>query len=118
MAQFFRVNAMKELILKACKVGSVSFAELSRKIPGFSGGKQDFGIHDKNIFFWVGMTPEACSAISELLRDGLIKMKPCQPIIYAFDGELLQMPVARQLRSYKEPRWQPVVFNLCGGANK
>ena len=109
---------MKELILKACKVGSVSFAEFNQKIPGFCGGEQSLGIVDKNIFFWVGMTPEACAAISELLRDGLIKMKPCGPIIYMFDGQSLTMPVARQLRTYKSPRWQPVLFSLAGDTPK
>lgn len=109
---------MKELILKVCRNGSVSFAEFSQKIPGFCGGEQALGIVDKNIFFWVGMTPEACAAISELLRDGLIKMKPCEPIIYMFDGQSLTMPVARQLRTYKSPRWQPVLFSLAGGVEK
>lgn len=109
---------MKDLILKVCRHGSVSFAELNQKIPGFSGGEQSLGIADKNIFFWVGMTPEACDAISDLLRDGLIKMKPCDPIIYMFDGQSLTMPVARQFRAYKSPRWQPVLFSLGGGANK
>lgn len=108
--------SMRQNIIDVCKTGSVSFAELSNKIPGFSGGDSWLGIDEKNIWFWVGMTREASDSISDLVKDGKIKMTACSPMIYMYDGMCPRMDVAKQFRAYKEPRWQPVVLDVVGEA--
>ena len=104
---------MRNEIIKACKVGSVSFAELSRKVDGFSGSVSlGFG---KNICLWFGLSQDAADIMGDLIKSEVIEAKATSPIIYMIDGMIPSFPVAKQNREYKTPRWAPVVFNVKGG---
>lgn len=105
---------MKQEILEYVKkYGGVTFAELSRIIPGFKGDKSLSmpELSKRNIFIWDGVSDEAAQALVELLEKKEIKMGPCNPLLYVMDGVVPNMKVAKAFRFYKEPRWMPVILN-------
>ncbi len=101
---------MKKRILEVCKKGSVSFAELSREVDGFSGNLS-FG-YGNNIWLWFAISQEGSDAIGDLIKSDEIKLTPTQTMVYMIDGMVPTYPIAKQSREYKEPHWLPVVFNL------
>ena len=89
---------------------TVTFAEL-RWIPGFSGEKT--ACIAPNVVIWAQISNEAIAAINELIADGRIIMQPYSSelsglITYAFDREVLSLPLAKRIHPYKRPRWLPV----------
>lgn len=90
----------------------VSFVELKRHFPEFDGQK-DFGLLDKNIVFWSGISDEFADALDQLIREDLITVKPTTSMVYMLDGILIRLPIAKRPKhAYKKPRWLPVVFNV------
>jgi hypothetical protein len=92
------------------KKDDVSFAELSRDIPGFKG---EYEIsHDKhtNLIVWAGVSVEGVQAINNLLNKGLLFMRATDKLTYFIDGTHLNLPVAKNVRSYKSRRWLPIVL--------
>lgn len=79
-------------------------------IEGFSGDLM-FGDREKNIWTWFWCSQEAVEALAHLLETGLVEVKPTSPLVYAIEGMLPQVPIAKQPRVYKSPRWLPVVLN-------
>ncbi|OPX93100.1 MAG: hypothetical protein A4E59_02892 [Syntrophorhabdus sp. PtaB.Bin027] len=94
--------------------GGVSFVELEQHIPGFRGD-YSIGFEDKNIWFWFHCSSESIDAIDELLKEGRISIKTTTPLVYIADGGMPNVPMAKGNRTYKTPRWLPVVFNPVRG---
>lgn len=65
----------------------------------------------ENIILWAGMSQPFFDAIAQALSTHLIETRPTQVMVYMADGGMLNMPVAKSLRQYKEPHWLPVAFN-------
>ena len=113
------VNEMKKEIIEFLdKYGNASFVELER-IDGFldeSKNKEDsseyFGNVEFNIYWWVNVSDAAIKALNELKREETIKLSPCNFLIYAHDGKILNLPIAKRIRKYKKPRWIPVEIKL------
>lgn len=101
---------MKDKILSyVTKYRHVSFAELSIDIDGFNG---DFTFSlMENYILWDGMSEEAGLALEELLNENKIKVDGASRWTYLMDGKSLRLPIAKQCRKYKTPRWVPVVLN-------
>lgn len=93
-----------------------SFVELERGIEtagidpsgdlGISPGK----LWDRNIVIWVGVSHDMAEAFAALHDAGLIQFRPTQAITYWVDGKVPNLPLAKQLRRYKTPRWLPATI--------
>jgi hypothetical protein len=89
----------------------ISFVELSKRIPNFSGdGIQLISGAARNVIFWHNLTKQSHAAIVRLTHEKKIYMHPAEIITYAMDGMTLLLPIAKQARDYKKPHWLPVVF--------
>ncbi|OHQ92727.1 MULTISPECIES: pathogenicity island protein [Staphylococcus] len=66
---------------------------------------------NNNIVFWYGWNKQAFDVVSELVNEGLIDMKICEPVIYMVDGKELNLPV---LKSYDIDtyHWLPITFSV------
>jgi hypothetical protein len=103
---------MKEEILEYIKTYDfVSFVELCKEIEGFSG-EGTFENEDLNIIFWQGVSQEGFDTMHELQEEKLIKPEWCSPMLYIIDGLVIDLPVAKSIRKYKDKRWCPVVWRL------
>jgi hypothetical protein len=103
-------DAILDLVTK--HRGSVSFAELSREIPGFAG---DVSLiintdHCSNICLWPGVSVAAADALDALRTSGAIHARPASLLVYLCDGAVPQMPIAKRSRHYKKLHWAPTVF--------
>ena len=92
---------------------TVSFAEITKAAPDdFLNGQLAFyQVDTPNTFLWSGMTQEACDAVRFLLDNNLVKLEPCNVLVYLYDGGVLNLPIAKRVYKYKSPHWFPVVFN-------
>ena len=89
----------------------ISFAELS-KIDGFMGEpKCLFGRPDMNIYYWFGMSHDACDVMEELFEQEMLTMEPANLLVYMADGMVPDVPVAKKCHAYKSNRWLPVVVS-------
>jgi hypothetical protein len=91
--------------------GGTSFVELMR-IEGAVGPFELFLDEDKNLVLWEGVSHEFTLAITGLVQQKAVVAKQSDLLVYAFDGGALELPIAKQFREYKDPRWVPVVFWL------
>lgn len=105
------VDAMAAVIQEYLRRKSgVSIAELSRDVPGFNG-EEVWGSSDTNVIMWLKMSPTAISAVTQLISVGKINATPANVLVYAYDGAVLEMPIATSLkRKYAKPHWFPLVF--------
>jgi len=103
---------MKDEILKYVEqYGSVSFAELQKRIEGFTGKfVMTLGPPENNVCFWFGMSKEALDAIEELMKTGKLVMTLSEYLVYFIDGCIPHVPIVRRKLKYKKERWLPVVF--------
>ncbi|MCG1103230.1 pathogenicity island protein [Staphylococcus epidermidis] len=71
---------------------------------------------NNNIVFWYGWNKQAFDVVSELVNEGLIDMKICEPVIYMVDGKELNLPV---LKSYDIDtyHWLPITFSVNKGVS-
>lgn len=112
------MRELKDAVLKIVKerIGT-SFPELLRELPGGPEkykGEYTIELH-ANCVLWGGVTDEFYTAISELLRDKELAIKPCEFLIYMIDGESLNLPlVKRKIVGLKKPRWLPVTLYIHG----
>lgn len=107
-------DSLKERVYKFIKShgGGISFVELRRAFPEFSGDK-DFGLIKQNIVFWSGISEEFVEALQGLIKEKRITVMPTTTLVYVMDGSLLGLPIAKRPKhKYKSSRWLPVVFNL------
>jgi hypothetical protein len=109
------MSPMAEKILElVTSYKHVTFAELDRKIEGFSGGNLEIGIDNEqasNIILWQGLTEEAVDALEELRQAKKIHQIPTIMLTYLVDGKALRLPLVKRPQHYKEPHWAPVCFN-------
>jgi len=92
----------------------VTFAELDRKIEGFSGGNLELSIeneHASNVVLWQGVTEEGIKALEELRQARKIHQVSTIILTYLTDGKALRLPLVKRLQHYKTPHWAPVCFN-------
>lgn len=94
------------------KHAGTSFVELERAFGEEFKGDYWFGIADKNIWFWYGMSEEFIDALKTLMDEDLIKLEPCHLLVYVMDGCVPQIPLAKQNRIYVKPRWLPSAFSV------
>jgi hypothetical protein len=89
----------------------VSFAELSQQIEGFRGDLEmlDSEVSDNRVL-WAGLSREAYDAIRVILAEGDFVLRPASLLVYACDGLMLTLPLAKGRRRYKRPHWVPVCF--------
>ena len=95
--------------------GGVSFVELSR-IEGFTDLTESayeilFPGND-TIVLWSGISKVYVDALKELRDEGVYHYWPTSLLVYHVDGKMLNMPIAKSNRKYKQDRWLPVVLNL------
>lgn len=108
---------MKEQILELVKErDNVSFAELSREVPGFSGNYVFSNLALKNIVLWDNISQEGVETMKELLSNSEIFIKETESLVYVNDGFLSPYPIAAVAKSYKTTHWLPVVFS-CNRPN-
>lgn len=93
-----------------------SFVEIERifeknEFDYVGDGAYSSGVNNKAIF-WIGWNKAAYEIISELKREGLIVMEPCQPIIYVIDGKSLTLPIMKSM-NIKNDHWLPVAFSVA-----
>lgn len=90
----------------------VTFVEIGESFPSFFGGNEIVGITEKNIVFWIGLSKTGSKIITELINSKSIHMQMTDPMVYAFDGGLLQLPLAKNnSKRYEELHWLPVTLS-------
>jgi hypothetical protein len=73
---------MKEKIKEFVhRMDNVSFAELTRVIPGSAGERMMFTNND-SLMIWRDVSIEFAEAVEQLLRDHAIVLKVCGPMVY------------------------------------
>lgn len=90
----------------------VSFAQL-QELPGFQDGRGLAWTMAKRptVVLWSGLRVEAYRALARLCDQDILVMEPVPVLVYAVDGRLPSLPVARQIaRRYRQPHWLPVAF--------
>jgi len=112
---------LEQEILRLIKdLDYVSFAEMSRHIPGFKGDCEMFltGSHkaafsNGSIVLWSGLSKEAIAAINSLVRHRKIRGVPAAArLVYMADGTMLRYPLVKRAGVYKTPHWLPMVYRL------
>jgi hypothetical protein len=73
---------------------NVSFAELSRDIPGFKGDREITYESYSNIILWSEISETAINALKALLNDGSLFFRPTKYMTYLIDGTTLNLPLA------------------------
>jgi hypothetical protein len=107
------VDQWKERVLVLCRKRGVSMVEVSR-LPGAEGEHQIESGERKNVILWQGLQKNLVDAICELLTERKVEVSTTSIIVYLVDGARLRLPIAKRgTRSYKTPRWLPVVLNLA-----
>lgn len=103
---------LKDEILDYCQRDYVSFAELDKHFPELFGGNEVLiwpGC--PNLIVWQGFSKEGADIIVDLLNSKKLYLYPSRPFVYALDGKLLKLPVAKRIWNYKREHWLPMV--LC-----
>lgn len=96
----------------------VSFARLSTCLPAhFRDGDRAISWPTKatNIIAWCGVSKNGADAIYNLLFQGF-ELQPCRLSRYVIDGTVLTLPIAHNMRRYKDVHWVPSVLTLPLGA--
>ena len=82
---------------------------MQENVRGFKG-EYNFGLPERNILFWVGVSKEAAEALDHLIKRKDIEMQPTTEMNYMIDGAALTPPVAKRNKVYKTARWVPVTL--------
>lgn len=93
-----------------------SFAELSRAIDGFrtSPGEGGYVVElAPNVAVWFDLTAEWCETMLGLLNDKRLVLRRCSVLLYALDGAVPSVPIARPNKTYKRIHWMPVVMDVA-----
>lgn len=100
----------EEFLKKILEYNHVTFAELMN----FEGARGECEISAApdypNLIMWSGISLEASEALRELVNEKKIERQSCSSFTYLIDGSVLKIPVAKNLKNYKKPRWLPVAF--------
>lgn len=91
----------------------VSMVELERGVEGFldQGSGRCLMLDQQNLTLWVDISENGAAALTNLIKAGKIDPIPCGTFIYAIDGKVLNIPIAKRAKYYKKTRWLPLVFN-------
>ena len=95
------------------KYDHVTFVEIERilKTEGIeTKGNYQVGMADYNLVFWTGMSEEMADIVNYLTDTEKIFLKPAPILAYFIDGGIPNLPMAKNFRKYKNPRWFPVYF--------
>lgn len=118
MKKDYSANDLADLIVKEMKekgYRSMSFVEIERLFEEYG---YDYRCDEKdamrlegyqNLYVWVGWNSAAQKAIT-LLMKGDYHMSQVEPFIYLIDGKMVNLPIAKSVRSYKSPHWMPCVI--------
>ena len=88
----------------------ISLVELARDVEGFAGDVV-WGSDETNIVIWDRVSQDAIAAMTKLIADETIIATPSNLLVYAYDGCVLDLPLATNIRKkYARPRWLPLVF--------
>ncbi len=98
----------------------VSFAELSRMIPGFQeemaqGITKVFCLSETpQLIIWINLSDEALEALDELRKSQKVFLNPCSPLVYMADGVILNFPVLKRMprKDVKKDYWVPYVLDI------
>jgi hypothetical protein len=123
-------NKLNDVIEMADKIrgmvlryDSVSFAELSNNIPGFSDVVDDGDIKKytalifngmSNLIIWINISDIGTWALSMLQKENVVKLRPCSALVYIVDGMTLNFPIAKRppKAGYKTEHWIPCVLHI------
>jgi similarity len=105
---------VKENLIKMVKrEKNITFIEIERYFDCigycYEGDKELRSGTDKNTIFWSGWNNQAIQLLQELVQDNLINMKCTQYIAYYLNGVIIEYPVYKGDRPFKQ--WLPVEFN-------
>jgi len=100
----------QEILDYISKHPATSFAELSMVFGEKIRGEEALIFDNENIIIWTNLSKEFIEIFKELLNEKKIVVVPSNPLVYACDGKLLKLPIAKRLIKYKEPHWLPVVL--------
>jgi len=106
------VDEMAECIVRTVNNmgGGVTFAEIVNAIGSEANGDRQLGRLDLNVVLWSGVSEAFVDAFT--LAKSRIYPVQTQFLVYAMDGALLNLPIAKQLnKPYKKTHWLPVVFS-------
>lgn len=88
----------------------ISLVELARDVERFAGDVV-WGSDETNIVIWDRVSQDAIAAMTKLIADEKIIATPSNLLVYAYDGCVLDLPLATNIRKkYARPRWLPLVF--------
>jgi hypothetical protein len=112
------VDTLKERILSLVREygGSATFAELTQGLGQDVSGELTMEITTEDrgaLVVWAGVSEPFARAVGQLTDPGgPLKYEPVPLLVYAYDGAVLRMPVAKRvpLGGYKEPHWLPVAL--------
>ena len=88
-------NLTKEGVLQYIKEHDyTSMVELQRRFER-TEGNVCFGLLEKNVYFWMGMSKEFYIIIKELIKEGFIYYKPADVLTYLLGGGGLRLPIVK-----------------------
>jgi hypothetical protein len=124
-----RVERLKsDVRLLVLMAHNPTFHELAR-VPGFYG-LDDLFLRDRGfaLLVWPWCSPEAITAMTELIDSEEIVFNPALPEVYfSSAGPVPDLPVLQSLADHEKPHWLPVFLrvkhlrrpdNLCENLNK
>ena len=92
----------------------VTFCEVQVALEAYLPVHGDCAIELRpNLFLWVGLSVELVRALRQAHDGGLIHFHPASTLLYAIDGAIPRIPVARRTpppQGFKKPRWLPVML--------
>jgi hypothetical protein len=88
-----------------------SFVEIQQHCGEEARGDFQFSLPGyQNVILWAGVSEMFVTALHSIREK--LHLRPTGFLVYAMDGEMLRMPIAKTFRAYKAPRWLPVVFGV------
>jgi hypothetical protein len=109
----------KEEVLFFCRTHShASFIELQRELEHrgiVEKSNEKIQINhpkSENLIMWVTDNTLLSRSVISLHNEDKLLVNVCEPLIYAMDGVVPQLPPAKSIRDYKEPHWLPVTFSV------
>jgi len=107
----------RDVIGYVAKVGGVTFAELENRFEWLGGGNQELILTGPNLLMWTGLSAEGVAFYMDRgVRDQL-EPSACSWLLYADDGKMLRMPIAKRppKGGYKKQRWVPTMLSVRDG---
>jgi len=95
--------------------GGTTFAELLN--CGILRGDGDYLFRigpNRTLLLWTNLHAFEIDAFRYAVVEKMIEPHPTTPMVYMFDGQMLDLPVAKRPPKvgYKETHWLPTVYNL------